>query len=330
MKSRRHAFTLLELLVAVVLTLGMAAAMLSVTLNALRLWRSAQGKVTGTAQARLALDLIERDLQAGIFRPDGSSTWLAVDVVPSRSALGGRGWRTAPFMKPDTAESLRLLPTNPAGQPDIAAARFGLTGAWLRLVTTSVEGSGSLPVAVAYQIARRPISGTDISPANPADVRYTLYRSAVSADLTLLMGNNVRAPGYASTAESSGTARAASTLANPYTPGDTLVPNAIDLAVWLYVRDASGGLRRIFPADAADLSHSAQDTGVDATRFPEVADVMLRVLTEEGAGLIAAMEEERVARPPEFASDAAWWWAVAEAHSQAVVRRVELKRGWPR
>jgi hypothetical protein len=205
-----------------------------------------------------------------------------------------------------------------------------LTGAWLRLVTTNVEGSGSLPVAVAYQIVRRPVSGTDVSPTNPAEVRYTLYRSAVSADLSFLAGNNVRAPGYASTSESSGTARAASTITNPYTPGDTLVPNAIDLAVWLHVRDANGGLRRIFPADAADFSHSAQDTAADATRFPEVADVMLRVLTEEGAGLIAAMEEGRVIRPADFANDAAWWWAVAETHSLVLVRRVELKGGGQR
>ncbi|MBA3848790.1 MAG: hypothetical protein C0502_02185 [Opitutus sp.] len=325
-----NGFTLLELLVAVALALGMAAAMLSVTGNTLALWRATQGRATSTAQAQLALDLIERDLQAAVFRPEGATTWLAVNIANTPSALARRGWQTAPLMKPAANESLRLLPLAEAGRSaTIATARFGLGGAWLRLMSTNIESAASLPVAVAYQIARRPVSGTDVSTANPAEVRYTLFRSAVAADVSFAVGNHVLAPGYASSSETAGVARAASTLANPHTSGDALVPDAVDLGVWLFVREHTGALRRIFPADASDTEHTARDEGSDAARQPDAADVMLRVLTGEGARQIAAMEQGLVARPPGFASDAEWWWDVVERHSRIFVRRVEWKGGLP-
>jgi hypothetical protein len=58
--------------------------------------------------------------------------------------------------------------------------------------------------------------------------------------------------------------------------------------------------------------------------MPEVADVMLRILSEEGAVQIENIETGRVMRPAGFATDAEWWWAVAEAHSRIFIRRVNL------
>lgn len=309
-------FTLLELLVAVTLTLGIAAVMLSVTSSTLNLWRRTQDKFTVSAQAKLALDVIERDLQGGVFRRDPAATWFALTVSNSTSGLSSQGWQLTSRMKPATAESLSLLPLKADGALDsIAAARFGVSGAWIRYLSavSASSSDGALPRALSYQVARRPVSGT-ISSSNQAEVRYSLYRSTVSPANTFTNGNDVLASTYGTT------------LSSP-SSSDLLLPNAVDFGAWLYVRDNAGALRRIFPADANDFSHYARDAGgaADLSRYPQVADFMVRVLSDEGARLVSAIEQGTVTRPASFASDAAWWWSVVEANSTVFVRRVEVK-----
>jgi type II secretory pathway pseudopilin PulG len=317
MRRGARGFTLLELLVAVTLTLGMAAVMLAVTTSTLNVWRRTQDRFSTSVQAKLALDFLERDLHAGLFRGDATTTWLALDVSNSASSLTTRGWQTAPFMKPGASDSLNLLPMSDDGRaPIISNARFGVSGAWLRLITTVAESGsdGAVPRAVAYQLARRPQTGT-ISAINSAEVRYTLYRAAISSSISFANGNDVTI-GYG-------------TMISIPSASDAILTNVVDFGVWLYVRAADGSLRRIFPADASDLSHAARDVGnaSDANRYPEVADVMIRVLSDDGARQIAAMEQGTITRPTGYASDAEWWWGVADANSTVFARRIELKGG---
>ncbi len=329
-KSGAAGFTLLELLVAVTITLILAGLMLAVVTGTLNLWQRTQDSFTTSTQATLALDLIERDLQAAVFRQDGL-TWLAVDVINTPSPLVPHGWLTFATMKPATSDSQRLLPAVSGGAvPLIGNARFGLSGTWLRLVTTNVESDGSVPCAVSYQIARRPVSGAVIA-TNPADVRYTLFRSVVSAAGTFSTGNDLTVSGYGSTSVNPAGSRNPKTLMNPNN-ADALATNVVDFGVWLHMRDpGTGTLRRIFPADNADLVHAARDTGAasDPNRFPDVADVMVRILSDQGATLLAEMESGagRLARPPVYASDAEWWWGIVENNSRVFVRRVEVKGG---
>ncbi len=325
-----EAFTLLELLVAVTITLVLAGLMLAVVTNTLGLWHRTQDIASTGTQAKLTLDLLARDLQAAVFRKDGG-TWLAVDVINSAPALTTHGWLVAPGpIKPGTAESQRLLPEAPAGStPFIGAARFGLSGAWLRLVTTNVESGGTLPVAAGWQIARRPVSGS-ISAGNQAEVGYTLFRAAVSPENTFASGNEMTAPAYASASITPAAPRGAMTLANP-NGTDAIATNVVDFGVWLYVRDDAGSLRRIFPRDENDLVHAAHDDGAapEASRFPDAADLMVRILTGQGAVMLAEMESgrSRIARPAAYSSDAEWWWGIVEANSRVYTRRVEIKGG---
>ena len=319
------AFTLLELLVAATITLVLAGLMLAVVAGTLNLWHRTQDSFSTATEAKLVLDLVERDLQAAVFRQDGT-TWLAVDVMNNPGSLASHGWLVPPAAgKPAGAESQRLVPDGAA--PSITDARFGFSGAWLRFLTTNVESGGSLPVAVSYQIARRPLSGA-VSASSAADVRYSLFRSAVSTDKSFASGNDVLAAGYGSATVNPGASRSPPTLTNP-SSSDALATNVVDFGAWLQVRDANGGLRRIFPADNSDSTHAARDPGgaTDANRFPEVVDVMVRIMTEQGATLLAEMENGsgHLVRPPAYATDAAWWWAVVEANSRVYVRRVEVK-----
>ncbi len=324
---KRRGFTLIELLVAAVITLILVGVILGVTTGVLNLWRRTQGGFTANAEAKLALDLLERDLQAAVWRRD-SNAWFAVSVVNDASGLANRGWLTTGAMtKPAGEESLRLLPDpGTDGEARLADARFGLSGAWLRFIATNVESSGSLPVATAYQIARRPLTGT-VNTSNPAPLRYTLFRSVVRTADTFTNGYDIMSSSYGSTSNTPGSQRDASTIANPVN-ADALATNVIDMGAWLYVRETNGSLRRIFPATTGDVAHVARgNSTADASRMPEAADVMLRVLSEDGAAQIEAIETGRVTRPPQYATDAEWWWAVAEANSRVFVRRVELKGG---
>lgn len=312
-RSRASAgFTLLELLTAAAIAVVLAAMVLAVTTGTLRVWHRAQDAFTTDVQAKGVLDHLERDLQAAIFRGDGNA-WLAVDLIDSPGTLVTHGWLLASRMKPAGASN------RDSARGSIEAARFGLSGAWLRFFTTNVESGGSLPIAVSYQIARRPVSGS-VKATNPAAIRYTLFRAAVSPENTFAAGFDLRT-GYASTSATPGNSRAATTVMNPST-SDALATNVVDFGVWLYTREPSGALRRIFPAEDADMSHVA----LARRDFPVVADVMVRVLTEAGATALERLEAGGGAsvRPANYASDDEWWWAVVEANSRTYVRRIEI------
>lgn len=331
MKPRgTRAFTLLELLVAAAITVALAALLLTVTTNVLAAFRKTQDALGGAAQARLALDLIERDLETALQRADGH-TWLAVDLFADAGPLANHGWVTAAArLKPAGGASLRPLPEpGAAGEaPAIRDARFGWSGAWLRCFATNVESGGALPIAVSYQVVRRPVTGP-LAGAAGVPVRYLLMRAAVSPENTFAAGYAIMDGAYQGTAAPAAT-RAAASVMNP-SGADALANNVVDFGVWLHVRNPDGTWRRVFPGAAGDVSHAASGgVGVaDGSRFPEVADVMLRVLTEEGATLLDNLESGRAVRPPEYGSDADWWWGLVEAHSRVFTRRVVLRGGAP-
>jgi prepilin-type N-terminal cleavage/methylation domain-containing protein len=329
MRGRNNqAFTLLELLVAVSITLILAGLMLTVVTNTLNLWQRSQGAFTTASQAALVLDMLDRDLQAAIFRRDGVDC-LAVDVIDAPPALVSHGWLVSAAMKPAGIESQRLIVDLGTGAtPLIGNVRFGLSGSWFRFLTTNIEADGSLPIAVSYQIARRPVSGA-VTASNPADIRYTLFRSAVSTAATFSTGYDITASGYGSTSATPASSRNSKTMMNPNS-ADALATNVVDFAVWLYVRDeGDGSLRRIYPATNGDLAHEAREVSgnPDANRFPAVVDVMVRILNDAGAALLAEMETGRghMIRPPDYASDAEWWWGIVEMHSTVHVRRITVK-----
>jgi type II secretory pathway pseudopilin PulG len=328
--DKTDAFTLLELLVAVAITLVIAGLMLTVTTQVLGLWQRTQAAHTQAAAARQVFDLIERDLQTALHRRD-AGCWLAVDILDTEISLANHGWLlSATPMKPAGGGSLRPLPDADAdGVHRLRDARFGLSGAWLRLVTTNVESGGSLPAVVAYQVVRRPVTGDPVV-TNPAPVRYSLYRSVVSPEDTFTSGYDVTATAYGSTSNTptSAFSTAYRQPRNVTNPGhaNLLAGNVVDFGCWLYRRDGAGELVRIYPGAAADASHHAvgQSTA-DDSRFPAVVDVVLRVLSESGAASLEAIEGGRVTRPPEHATDAAWWWAVVETNSTVFTRRIEIK-----
>lgn len=332
--AKTGAFTLLELLVAVAITLLLAGLMLAVTTNVTTLWRRQQTAATQAITARQVLDQLERDLQSAVHRRD-DQRWLAVDLLDDAAALTNHGWLLGPgITKPGGGGSLRPLPpADSRGVRHLDEARFGLSGAWLRFVATNTESGASLPTIVAWQVARRPITGNPVA-ANPASVRYSLYRSAIAGDEVLAAGYDVLAPAYGSTSNNPASAtstayRQPRNVTNP-SHANLIASNVVDFGCWLHGRAPGGDLVRIYPAGDGDRSHHAVGrSAANDSRFPAVADVMVRVLSEEGAAQIEAVEAGRVQRPGEFATDAAWWWSVVEAHSTVFTRRIEIMGAAP-
>ena len=335
-------FTLLELLVAAALTAMLSALVLTVVTSALGHWDRAAGRLGASAQAHLALDLLEQDLQGAVFRTDGS-VCLAATVLPDTTLSGV--WKLAAaagHAKPGNGHSCTLR----LGAPAIEDARFGVAGVWLRFLTVKPDTGASAtdlpaPVAVGYQLIRQNVTSSAAS-----EQRYLLFRAEVRRTKT--------SGGAAGTFEAGYNLDPSASRATPYQapsgttgdPGNLLRPplgsvladNVIDFGVRLYVHE-QGRRRLVFPAaldgtpsgalppsgETEHLVRAGADDGGDSHghAFPEVVEVMIRVLDGEGARLIAAFEAGRL-NPPVGMDDGDYWWTLAEAHSEVFTQQIVI------
>jgi hypothetical protein len=319
----------------------LAGFIVAIVANVSGFWSRTSGRVSAEAQARFILDQVVLDLQSSLYRDDGAA-WLAVTIPANTNNTGL--WNTtgavAAALKPaNNAGSLQGIATGALDQ-----ARFGIAGAWLRFFTVKrgantagQPATFSAPVAVGYQIVRRSISGADNR--NPVDRRYLLHRAEVrpariSAASTrngvLETGFNLAAAAYAPAGGGGVQAGDPGELRYP-TINSVIGENVIDFGVRLYVRDATAadGLRRVFPASNTTLTYLARSPATlpaATDPFPAVADVMVRVLTDEGASAIASYERGAVTAPQGVTAQA-YWWQLAVAGSQVFTRRIVINGG---
>lgn len=331
----RRGFTLLEVLVSVGITAVLAGFIVFIVGNVSGFWSRTSGRVSAEAQARFVLDQITTDLQGAVYRDDGNP-WLAATILPSTANTGlwsTTGATTAALKPANGAGSLQGVATG-----NLADARFGIAGTWLRFFSVKrgdnrTLATASAPTAVAYQIVRRATSGNE---ARSQDRRYLLHRTEVrpAAASTSLPGSfetgyNISAAAYAPSSNSVRNADDPAAIRYPLIH-NVIAENVIDFGVRLYVRDsgAADGLRRVFPASNTTTTYLARSPSTlpGATDpFPEVVDVMIRVLTDEGARLIAGYE----ASPQRVTAQAGrtaqqYWWDLALANSQVFTRRIVL------
>lgn len=358
----RAAFTLIELLVAAGITALIAGFIAVIVRNVSANWSRASGRLGADAQARLVLDQLQQDLQGAIYRDDGA-VWFAAEVVDRTSNPGNLWTEAGRNPKPTGTGAAGSVILN---TPSIADGRFGKAGMWVRFFTTS-RGSNvaanvathSAPVAVGYQIIRR------FSATNPANqnTAYLLHRAAARPATAnnrpgvLESGFNIRAAAYTTSTAANNNGAATGDPRSIQVPGtnqggagrnlDAVVAdNVIDfgLRAYVYDRDRPGALRLVFPADNAGRpagnansryfptlppgTPPAQWTG-GAQPYPEVVDIMVRILTDEGAAQIANLERVQnpaLTVPAKYNGNAAqWWWGVANENSRVYTRRVVLQ-----
>ena len=251
------------------------------------------------------------------------------------------------------SEELKDSEIDALGQGPFLESRFGVAGCWLRFFSQSPEldpnakNHGSAR-AIGYQIIRYGVTG---SPSSRA--KYQLFRSDVSAKNTFEAGYNLHPDGgYNSSASSTsldptdlGTPRIPSSIINPIIPDGTdysptsfcLASNIIDFGIRAYHLEknsfGTGNLIQIFPPidinspgsllaeEFMATSYKAYQTLNNKTfyLFPDVIDVMVRVLSMEGARLVEAFENGSVP-----STDNLNWWSIAEEHSEVYIRRVKI------
>jgi prepilin-type N-terminal cleavage/methylation domain-containing protein len=357
-RASRSGFTLIELLVAAGITALLAGFIAVIVRNVSVVWTRSGNRLGADSQARIVLDQLQLDLQGALYRDDGK-VWFAVDVLNSSNGGSTGLWQIAARNpKPVGGMSLQMT------QPNLANARFGTAGLWLRFFTSSrgtntaaTPATISAPVAVGYQIVRR---FTATNPANQ-NAAYLLHRAEARPGATG-SGGATRPGVFESGYDITSAAYTNSTAANNNgaTTGDprsiqvpgavrnldsVIADNVIDFGVRCYVRDTSqpGGLRLIFPANAnGGLSNATTTTALRSQLpsstpttaenydhrflFPDVVDVMIRVLTEEGTALIANMERVQTPAltvPAKYNNNVQeWWWGTAQEHSRVYTRRV--------
>jgi prepilin-type N-terminal cleavage/methylation domain-containing protein len=215
--AKAKGFTLLELLVAMSVTLlllGMVTYMTGVSMDG---YKGSRDKVVAGRQAKEALDAITKDFEAMVARADGSDNmWLYAEVEPNLStALGGPAGKTI-------TNAPRLIFFT--GAPDRYDGDIGGT-----------DDNGGDVSAVGYRLAYRDqISGTAAT-AVGAFPSFTLYRHIVDPDATFthLLGQvNLTAPVAPAVSQF--------TDALDFTAENVLAENIYELTVTFLVQRASG------------------------------------------------------------------------------------------
>lgn len=305
------AFTLLELIVAVSITVILAALLLTAARSSTALWSRTSAQLATAATARAVLDQVEADLRSAVFREDGG-VWLAATVLSGTTNSGN--WVSTSFGRPP--ESSLIL-----AAPSIEQCRFGPAGVWLRMFTAPASQPAGEVRAVAYQIVRRRQTS-----ASSSEIAYMLFRSVVTAQNTLNAGYNLD-PATGGYRVPSGTSGAAGNLISP--PLDTVIADhVVDFGVRFY-RHESSELRPLFPAvggswSNAELMHYVRlgPNGSNETAKPDFAEIVVRILSDEGAALLRAYENSAAGY---VRSEG--WWDIVERHSHIYTRVFPILTG---
>ncbi len=239
------------------------------------------------------------------------------------------------------------------GQVPFEHSRFGVGGVWLRFFSQSPElgnnkhlNSGGAR-AIAYQIIRHGITAAPNSPK-----KYQLFRSDVTAKNTFSAGYDFHPDAAYGTKSSevsiveTDTPRTHITVKKPildlgseYSANAfSIASNIIDFGIRAYIvehkSNGTGNLIQVFPPIRSEFpgsllkneyyatSHLAPEYTINDppfNKFPDVVDIMLRVLTLDGANKLEAFENGDI---PE--TESVNWWSVAEEHSQVYFRRVKI------
>ena len=337
-RTLRRGFTIIELMVALVVTGLLAAMLLKISTDVLNTYNQTTGELDSHLAARFALDQIAEDLQAAVSRRDGG-VWLAVTVRDKKSDLEATGkWVDDSVSKP-IESSLRM------DQEEFENCRYGVGGVWLRLITQSTDMLTETPGAraVSYLIDRRGSGSSEDESSELGTHRYTLFRGDVSPKDSFEAGFNLHPTDGDYAEVGDGGTRDAGQVKSPHRDNG-FIDNVIDFGVRFYVKDNDpafpNGLRLVFPANSegylsnddtehlatTDPEYRSQGDKIGySTIYPEVVDVMVRVLTMEGAEAIRAFEEGVTKRPAEYADEPdEYWWFLAEQYSYVFVRRIQL------
>jgi len=118
--SPTGAFTLIEIMVATVIMVVLVGLVIQITGEVLKVWNRSSGKLGMNAEARIAMDLITRDVEMAVLR-NNQQQWLRVEGPVNMN-------NGAPY-DPDNTVSLKLFSPaldRPDGVGDLCAIGYRL------------------------------------------------------------------------------------------------------------------------------------------------------------------------------------------------------------
>lgn len=228
--------------------------------------------------------------------------------------------------------------------------------------TTATATTFSAPVAVGYQLIRRASAPSTASTKTSYLLHRAEVRPAASGTRpgVLESGYDLTAVAYTTSAVTTNNGATTGDPRSLQVPGSrtnfasVIADNVVDFGIRCYVREQVAPttsddtpavaqpdrLRLIFPAanetgtaaTAATAQLRAQlpsGTPATSTNFdhvmPDVVDVMVRILTDEGARLLATYEQSNSPlTPPQGTTAQQYWWQLVTANSQVFTRRIVL------
>jgi prepilin-type N-terminal cleavage/methylation domain-containing protein len=220
-------------------------------------------------------------------------------------------------------------------------------------ILNTVEKNAGVPAsnvsavrAISYQMLRRYISGTS------GDRAYYLFRSEVKPGVdalsTFTQGYNLFKAGPDDYNCSNTPARAddAGVIRRP--DFNHIIGNdVVDFGVRIFSRNTTGALVESFPIDRRISSNSTTEVtafistdlltpsnplipqvpveavlpGATVYGYPEGVEILVRILTPEGAKQIAALESGNITAS-NFDEK---WWEIVQQNSQVFTRRIEIR-----
>jgi len=363
LRVRNKGFTTIELLVAIAVTAVLVGLLLSISTNVLTTQRQSSNSLETNQIAQFVLDRIQEDLQCAIYRNDGNAWMAISILEDKGNSGSWTDEPKPDLTKPsDQMHSLRLIEsdwsedTNIAFDPHssqapLAKSRFGVAGTWLRFFSHAPEiepnskNTGAAR-AIAYQLIRHGI--TNSTKSIP---RYQLYRTDVSALDTYVAGYDLGSSGgYSENAsnnsqdEENDPIRVPSAIINPIinlgsSLADasvfSLATNIIDFGVRAYrtekKKDGTGNFIQLFPVISSKMLQSYDFYSIRFPNpnnssegpFPDCIDVMLKILTAEGAKIISNYELGLIPLPS-GKSHEEHWWELADQNSEVFIRRIKI------
>ena len=360
-RTNKSGFTVLELLVAVSVTALLAGMLLNITSQVVSTQTKASSDLETNQVAQFILDRIQEDLHCAVFRNDGN-VWMAANILEDTSTSSSWNDDDVINGKPTNEKgSLRIVPEDWGDGPnDLFAqannqlslfdSRFGISGTFFRFFTQApeldpdVSNTGGAR-AIAYQIIRH-----GLTKASTSRARYQLFRSDVTTKETFSSGYNLHPTEGNYLGSGPNGSRDAGNIINPIfndidgaSTDFSLASNIIDFGIRAFLINKSssgdGYLTQIFPDvnsstgggsppyqyfATSNLSYISETRKPSKySNFPEVVDVMIRILSTEGASAISAYEEGLIPTPSGFTPEE-YWWEIAEKNSEVYIRRIRV------
>jgi len=259
LNNRRRAFTLIEIMVAAVITIIMVGLVIQITSEVLKIWNKSVGKLAANAEARIAMELLTSDLETALLI-NNNQQWLRVETdvgAPTAGQTVGLKLFAPALDRP----KLKADGTNEAG--NICAIAY-------RLAFAPAYNGASTDSFVLFRALEGP-SGTFTELLGPdADDRQVSLDESIGTTPDFWKADTT----------------------NIINPDNYLAGNIVDFKIYIYGIDETTGGEVILNDPNEDGIIEAADLfaygGTDSTgEVPHFAEILLTVVSDEGLDILS-------------------------------------------